>query len=142
MIMFKLSQRLVLNINILWFFYSILILISMEVSWDKVLRQDGWYRIYEDEEDDYDGQGGHYTYFIEHPDGPYTKNEIDGLYLNDLKECKIFMHKYGTLYNLPYWFYNKNSQPYTIIGILIHFCFICSVPYISYFAGKPKYTKN
>lgn len=140
--MFKLSQRLVLNINILWFFYSILILTSMEVSWDKVLRQDGWYRIYEEEKDDYDGQGGYYTNIIEHPDGPYTKNEIDELYLNDLNECKKFMYRYGTLYNLPYWFYNKNSQPYSIFGILIHLCFVCSVPYISYFAGKPKNTKN
>lgn len=142
MCMFKLSQRLVLNINILWFCYSILILASMEVSWDKVLRQDGWYRIYEEEEEDYDGQGGHYTNIIEYSNGPYTKNEINELYNNDVYECKKLMYRYGTVYNLPYWFYNKNSQPYTIIGILIHLCFICSVPYVSYFAGKPKNNEN
>ena len=138
--MFKLSERLLLNINILWFCYSALILASMDVSWDKVLKEDGWYRIYEEEETDFDDRGGHNTYIIEHLDGPYTKSEIDELYSNDLNESKKLMYRYGTVYNLPYWIYNKNSQPFPIIGILIHLCFFCSVPYFSYFAGKSKNT--
>ncbi len=138
--MFKLSERFLLNINILWFCYSAIILASMDVSWDKVLKEDGWYRIYEEEETDFDDRGGHNTNIIEHLDGPYTKNEIDELYSNDLNESKKLMYRYGTVYNLPYWIYNKNSQPFPIIGILIHVCFFCSVPYVSYFYGKSKNT--
>jgi hypothetical protein len=128
--MFKLSERFLLNINILWFCYSVIILASMDVSWEKVLK----------EETDFDDRGGHNTNIIEHLDGPYTKNEIDELYSNDLNESKKLMYRYGTVYNLPYWIYNKNSQPFPIIGILIHVCFFCSVPYVSYFYGKSKNT--
>lgn len=138
--MVKLSQRFLLNINIVWVVYSVFILFSTQVSWYKELRQDGWYRIYEEEETDFDDRGGHNTQIIEHLDGPYTKNEIDELYSNEVNECKKLMYRYGTVYNLPYWFYNKNSQPYTVIGILIYLSLLCSVPYLSYVAGKSKNT--
>lgn len=131
--MLKLIKRYWLNLSIIWFFYGLFIIASAGVSWRPELKQDGWYRIYEEDETDYDDRGGHTTYtIIKSIDGPYSKYEIDKLYSNELNENKIFINSYGTIYNLPYWLYNKNSKSYHIIGLFIHFIFLFMVPYLLY----------
>jgi hypothetical protein len=131
--MLKLIKRYWLNLSIIWFFYGIIIIASANISWRPELKQDGWYRIYEEEETDYDGRGGNNSYtIIKSIDGPYTKYEIDKLYSNEMKENNVFINSYGTIYNLPYWLYNKNYKSYHIIGLFIHFIFLFMVPYLLY----------
>ena len=129
----KLNASIGLYLSILWFFYSIYIFVFAEVNWRAELRQDGWYRIYEEDETDFDDRGGHVTTTVmKYLDGPYTKYEINNLYSNEVKENKKFMNSYVTIYNLPYWFYHKNSMIFNIIGILIHIIFLLSIPVLSY----------
>ena len=135
--MFKLNPNFVLYASIFWVCYGVFILVKADVNWREELREDGWYRIYEEDETEYDGRGGHSTTtYITSTDGPYSKDEIDKLYSNEVEENKIFMNKYGTIYNLPYWLYSKNSIILGIIGMLIHISFFLSIPALLYNIGK------
>jgi hypothetical protein len=118
-----------LNISIIWCLYGLFVIASADVSWRPEFKKDGWYKIYEVQEGDYDTP----TYsIVKSTEGPYTKNEIDNFFSYELKRNEIFIERYGTIYNLPYWLYYKNSIFYNLFGLVIHFIFFIGIPILLY----------
>ena len=127
--MLRYVKKYWLNISILWCLYGLFIIASADVSWRPELKKDGWYKIYEVEEGDYDTPT--YT-VIKSTEGPYTKNEIDNFYSYELRRNEIFIKRYGTIYNLPFWLCNKKSIFYNLTGIVIYFIFFIGMPILLY----------
>ena len=116
--MLKLIKRYWLNLSIIWFFYGLFIIASAGVSWRPELKQDGWYRIYEEDGTDYDDRGGQTSYtIIKSIDGPYSKYEIDKLYSNELNENKKFngsLSRNQNIENILLTIKNTNNINYEI----------------------------
>ena len=71
-------------------------------------------------------------------DGPFTKAEIDNMYLKDERDANEIMKKYGTIYNLRL---KENNVLFGVINIILWYCIFFGVPYLIYHTFYEKSVK-
>ena len=118
----------------MWVIYSLTVFTWGGVDWWAEEMSDGWYQMIEEcETDDYGKQC--WPVIL---DGPFTKAEIDNMYLKDERDANEFMKKYGTIYNLRL---KENNILFALINIILQYCIFFGIPYLIYHTFYEKSAK-
>ena len=124
----------VVTFIIIWVIYSLTVTNWGNVDWWAEEMSDGWYQMIEEcETDDYGNKC--WPVIL---DGPFTKAEIDNMYLKDERDANEFMKKYGTIYNLRL---KENNVLFGVINIILWYCIFFGVPYLIYHTFYEKSAK-
>lgn len=125
----------VVTFIIIWVIYSIFINTWGNVNWWAEEMSDGWYQMGEECETPDEYGSNCWSVIL---DGPFTKAEIDNMYLKDERDANEFMKKYGTIYNLRL---KENNMLFGVFNIILFFLYFFGVPYLIYHTFYEKSAK-